>query len=329
MTGLDSSTKQNPQPRRPKISICIPTRNCAHFLIPAVESALRQTASDFEVLIVDNCSTDDTESVVHRLRERDSRIRYFRNAQDLGLVGNFNACLSYARGEYIKYLCADDLLLSDCVERMANCLDSHPSVTLVTAGRLIVDAAGRALSAKHYPGAARIVPGQEAIQRCLLDRHYIGEPTAVMFRKSAVRRGFNACYPQAVDIDMWFRLLEQGELETITEPLCMIRQHSGQSTRANIESGALIEDNVRLLEEYGSKAYINPTRFERMRHKIRIAWRIWISRKSLSRRRRDEIVEKYSHRVIYFLLMPPVSALIVAAGRIKRYTARTSANRAN
>ncbi len=325
MTVLSSMETPRTRSRRPKTSICVPTRNCAHFLVAAVESALHQTTGDFEVVIVDNGSVDDTESVVRNLMKQDSRLRYYRHPQDIGLIGNLNACLAHADGEYIKFLCADDMLLPDCVERMAAILDSNPSVALVTAGRLMTNAAGRPLSVKRYPGPARTVPGHQAIQRCLLDRHYIGEPTAVMFRRAAVDRGFNERYPQAVDIDMWFRLLEHGELKTITEPLCMIRQHNAQLTRANIQSGALIEDNVKLLEEYGNKAYLNPTRFEKMRHKIRIAWRIWISRKSLSRQRRDEIMDKYSSRVAYFLLMPPVAAMTAAVQWLVRL--RASVNR--
>src|SRR5688572_16156987 len=100
----------------PLVSICMPTYNAAEYLHDAIASALAQTFSDFELLIVDNCSTDNTLEIVAEFARSDSRIRVVRNPSNVGLVGNFNRCLIGARGEWVKFLLADDLLTHTCVE---------------------------------------------------------------------------------------------------------------------------------------------------------------------------------------------------------------------
>ena len=103
----------------PKISVCIPTYNYAHYISFAVESVLNQQFTDFELIIVDDCSKDNTEEVVSRFLY-DKRVSFEKNERNLGLVGNWNKCLSKARGEYIKFVFADDMLASDeALGRMA------------------------------------------------------------------------------------------------------------------------------------------------------------------------------------------------------------------
>jgi len=291
----------------PKVSVCIPTRNCARFLGQAVASAIGQSGQDLEVVIVDNCSTDNTESLVREMCLHDNRIRYYCNDRDLGLIGNLNKCLEYARGEYIKYVLADDLLLPGCIGEMVRCLDAHPSVVLVTGGRLVTDEHGKPLSLRRYSAKPGIVSGHEVIQRCLIGKNYIGEPTAVMFRKRDAARGFRADLAQLTDMEMWFYLLEQGDLFNVPEHLCAIRRHTEQLTNVNVKSGALVEDNVNLFEEYHYRPYITQTHLSMGKHKLRMAYRVWMSRKHMSTERRHFVLKHYSNRIIYYGLMPVVS----------------------
>lgn len=99
------------------------------------------------------------------------------------MAENFNKCLEYAQGTYIKFLCADDLLLPECLEQMAAALDAHHSVTLVCGSRMIIDETGKELKLKQYSSRDTIIPGGKAITRCLFGKNYIGEPTAIMFAR--------------------------------------------------------------------------------------------------------------------------------------------------
>ena len=117
----------------------------------AVESVLEQSFQDMELIIVDNCSTDGTAEWIAQKISKVSNVRFYQNATNIGLVGNFNACLAQARGEYIKFLCADDLLLSGGLWRMVEVLDADPSVTLVVGGRRLIDDNGRKIATRDMP----------------------------------------------------------------------------------------------------------------------------------------------------------------------------------
>src|SRR5688572_1854444 len=100
------------------VSICMPTYNGARYLRSAIESALSQTYPNFELLVVDDGSTDDTLTIAREFARLDSRIKVHQNTKRLGLAGNWNRSIDLAAGEWIKFLFQDDLLHSECVELM-------------------------------------------------------------------------------------------------------------------------------------------------------------------------------------------------------------------
>ena len=294
----------------PKISVCIPTFNNANYLRQAVESVLRQNDQDFEIIIVDNCSTDHTSTLVEDLQKKnDGRIRFYKNDRNIGLAGNFNKCLKNAHGIYIKFLCSDDVLLPECLEKMVAALDAHQSVTLVCTGRLIISEIGKKIGFKQYPSKDIIIRGSNATTKCLFGKNYIGEPTAVMFRKRDLTGNFREDLPQLMDMEMWFQLLEQGDLLSIGVPLCAIRLHSDQVTHTNKESGRLIDDNVKLFNEYSKKPYLEITPLLVMKRKLLMTYRVWVSRKFISESKKKMILEQYASKFAY-ILMPLVGHVV-------------------
>ena len=307
---------------KPKVSICIPTFNSENYLREAIESALRQNDQDLEIVIVDNCSTDHTGTLVKDFQKRgDRRIRFYKNDRNIGLVGNFNKCLEYAKGEYIKFLCSDDLLLPECIERMAAALDAHQSVSLVCSGRLFLNRNGEKLDFKKYSSAETIIRGSSATTRCLFGKNYIGEPTAVMFRKRDAGRYFREDLPQLMDMEMWLHLLEQGDLLNIGAPLCTIRLHPGQMTHTNIESGKLIDDNVKLFDEYSEKSLLEITPLLMMKRRMLMTYRVWVSRKFIPDSKKQMILERYASKSVY-MLMP----LVESAVSLSQYVMRRMRN---
>lgn len=131
------------RPALPLVSIAIPTYNRADsFLKEALESAVNQTYPNIEILVSDNCSEDETERVVEGFQ--DSRIRYFRQPQNIGSNKNCNFCLEHARGKYIVFLFDDDLLDTDFVETCINALPGH-EIGVVLTGAREIDKDGRIL----------------------------------------------------------------------------------------------------------------------------------------------------------------------------------------
>ena len=102
----------------PKVSICIPTYNGALYLEECLKSALAQTFADIEIVVVDDCSTDETFIIAEKFAKCDKRVKTFRNKTRLGLVENWNRSIRYSTGEWIKFLFQDDCLRQDCLREM-------------------------------------------------------------------------------------------------------------------------------------------------------------------------------------------------------------------
>ena len=245
-----------------RVSVCVPTYNYAEFIGQTIESILNQSYDDFELIIIDDNSADDTRSVVEPYARRDARIRFSVNPGNLGMVENWNLCLAQARGEYIKFVFGDDLLAaSNTLDLMVEALDADASVSLVCSARNIIDEHSRVLKVEsHF--ATGIMVGTEVISSCFLNnKNLIGEPSVVMFRKDQATRGFRLNYRQVVDLEMWFHLLEQGRLHFIDQPLCSFRVHSRQQTVQNRKNAADINDIFYLIEDYLGKEYITLSYF--------------------------------------------------------------------
>ncbi len=212
---------------RPLVSVCIPTYRGAEYLAQAIDSVLAQTLTDFELVIVDDQSPDDTEAIVARYT--DPRIRYLRNPVNLGPEGNWNRCLSEARGTYVKVLPHDDLLVPECLERQtaAFAADPHERLALVFSARTVIDADGRPRMRRGYPRACSgVIRAGTLIRQCLRrGTNLIGEPGAVLMRRSFAERtgAFNSAWPYVIDLEYWFRLLLLGDAWYDVAPLAAFR----------------------------------------------------------------------------------------------------------
>jgi len=115
----------------PKVSIVIPVYNRQNLVRRAIESALAQTFSEIEVVVVDNCSSDNTWSVVQEYRSHDPRLRCYRNNRNIGCVANWLKCLEISQGQYVKILFSDDWLEVNAIERLIYPLDGRDDTGLV------------------------------------------------------------------------------------------------------------------------------------------------------------------------------------------------------
>jgi glycosyltransferase involved in cell wall biosynthesis len=232
------------------VTLCIPTHNDAGVLGDALRSALSQDYPSLEILVLDNCSQDDTPAVVERLAAGDSRVRCVRHPQDLGMAGNFSAGVAMAKGDLVQVLCADDVLEPGCVSAMAGAMQRNPDAVLAACARTQADESLRPLRVLRARDRESVVPGPELVRECFVHGNRIGEPSAVMFRRAAAGGGFSTEYNQLVDLEMWFRLLLVGSGVLLPTPLCRIRLHDAQATQANIRSGRLVEDKRRLFRQF-------------------------------------------------------------------------------
>jgi glycosyltransferase involved in cell wall biosynthesis len=215
----------------PALTVAIPTYRGAAFIGAAIQSVLAQSFGDFELVVIDDNSPDDTGRVVRGFS--DPRIRYLRNLHNLGPQGNWNRCLAEARGRYFKLLPHDDLLMPHCLERQVGVLhaDTDERIALVSGARHVLGPDGRILMRRTYPGAGTGHVGGVAVMRSCVRRgtNLLGEPGAVMFRKSLADRvgPFDATDAYVIDLDYWFRLLTHGDAFICADVVSAFRVSGG------------------------------------------------------------------------------------------------------
>ena len=245
-----------------EVSVCIPVFNGARWIQHAVGSALEQTYTNLEVVVVDNASTDATLERVHEID--DPRIRLYANSHDLGAYRNFNRSLSLARGRYMQFLCADDILYPDCVEAMRRVFDSDPRVGLVFSRRDIEledpsDSAAVAWKEKHelthtrFGELQEVNNGEALLAAWISDQfasNWIGEPTNVMMSRECLRRTgtFPLHMNERGDMDLWARAMLFYRVGFVDRPLARYLVRSGSVTSVNRETGQAWLDKLWLLE---------------------------------------------------------------------------------
>ncbi|HEV2694120.1 MAG TPA: glycosyltransferase [Verrucomicrobiae bacterium] len=243
----------------PKVSVCIDVYNYADFLPKAIESALAQTLRDIEVIVVDDCSTDDSYAVACRYAKRDERVRVHKNPKNLGMVKNRNVCLKLAQGEFVKFVHADDYLCApDALSKLVARMESNPAVSLVACAMQNVreDGSVEGRSPRYFM-EKRLLAGTTIIQRCLLEqKNLIGGPSATLFRRDRAGRGFDENYFHAADLEMWLHLLEQGCFGYVDEPLVAYRWHDRQQTEKDRGTLTQANDQRAILDTYLDKPYL-------------------------------------------------------------------------
>jgi glycosyltransferase involved in cell wall biosynthesis len=236
----------------PKISVLIPVFNGERFLAECLDSVLAQDFDSFEIVISDDCSTDGTGKIIERYAAADGRIRWWRNETNLRQAGNLNLCLRAARGEFIKFVFADDKLLKPfALRRLAGLLQADDSIALATSASWVIDARSELLESRQNFPRSVVWEGGQMMAHCLaVDGNAIGEPSLTMFRRAQAERGFDPRFLQGIDLEMWFHLLEQGRCAFVAEPLAAWRRHEAQQTALTRRTGACADEHLLLLQTY-------------------------------------------------------------------------------
>ena len=232
MTIAASSPSPTDHVTRPAVSICIPAYQAQRHLQATLDSALSQDSDDFEVVIVDNNSSDGTRRLLERLT--DPRVRVMRNDVTVPMIDNFNIAVRSSRGRCVKVVCADDILTPDCVRVQAAALDAMPEVTLVSARTHFIDDDGQMMRPdRGLPGIVGRQPAEHVVRRIVRSgTNPIGPPVAAMFRRADFDRcgGFRPVTSFLTELDLWVRLLGDGEFYGVPGTLAAFRIASDSTT---------------------------------------------------------------------------------------------------
>lgn len=205
----------------PKVSVIVMVYNSAQYLTACLDSLCRQTMSDFEVLLVDDASTDESPLICRRYTESDHRFRLIRFEQNKGLSFSRAKSLLEAHGEYVAILDSDDITHERRLEKQADWLDSHPETVLVAGYYEIIDCNERRLrKIFRSPLTDEEVRLRIAFGNCL------GHST-VMFRKDPALAcgGYNSQMKAGEDMEFYSRIMTLGSAAVIPEVLAYYRIH--------------------------------------------------------------------------------------------------------
>ena len=224
----------------PSVSVVITTYNRARLLPRAIESA-QNAGSDLEVIVVDDCSTDETPEVCAKMRG----IRYVRLNTNQGLASARNAGIAESRSEFIAFLDDDDLRLPGSIDKQLQTLAADDRIALCYGQALIGDAQRQLPTGEIYP----LDCPQGDVFWDLLEENFIPMPT-VLVRKSSLcsEGGFNTTLTLIEDWDMWLRLSERFSLAALVEPVAIYRKAVAESGQMCSSGAALCKQAVRVQE---------------------------------------------------------------------------------
>ena len=222
----------------PTVSVIIPTYNSARYVTAAVESVLAQTYKDFEILVIDDGSTDETELVMDKYQ---APVRYLRQTNG-GVSVARNHGIAESRGHYVAFLDADDVWLPHKLERQLTSLQEHPECRACYTALITVN--------DDLVTTGKIVSQREAsaLEDLLLRGNVVGTPSSVMCERALLveQKGFDPSLSQCADWDLWLRLATTTEFLYLDEPLIKYRQHNQNMSR---NAPLLEQDSVRVLEK--------------------------------------------------------------------------------
>lgn len=234
----------------PAISVCMPTYNGAAYLREAIDSVLNQSFTDFELIITDDCSKDDTLDIVESYD--DPRIRACRNDKNKGLVGNWNECLAKAQGRYIQFFFQDDIMARDSLKRKFEMMEQDDSIALCFSASCIVDSNDKVTMRRRPYKKTQIFDGKDFALKSFRSHNLYGEPSNVMLKHAVMQEvgSFNPKLSYTPDWEYWIRMSLHGNVGYIDEELSYFRVADTSTTSKLFaeKDGVLAQDDRDFIE---------------------------------------------------------------------------------
>lgn len=236
----------------PLVSVVTPVHNTAEYLATCIESVLAQSYSNFEYIIVENCSDDGSGDVADRFASSDPRIKVIRTERLLPQVENYNFAMSHisASSAYTKMCQADDWLYPTCLEEMVSLGIKHPSVGLISS----YSASGEEIENVGLDSNVCVLPGVDAGRLFFTEGQFLfGTPTTVMYRSDIVRNR-NPFYETArlhEDTEACFEILRTSDFGFVHQVLSHCRVHDESITASAMDMMPRLIDRLIIVKRYG------------------------------------------------------------------------------
>lgn len=212
------------------VSVIMPAYNAEKYIAEAINSILNQTFTDFELIIIDDCSIDNTVDIIKKFK--DSRIHFYQNENNLGIAKNLNRALDLAVGNYIARMDSDDISLPERLEKQVKYLEGHPNIAVVGTG---IECFGVCWDKRIFSVSS------EQLKVDLLFSSCFAHPT-VMMRADIIGKNalhYDPYFSKMEDYDLWCRVAEKHEIASLPEVLLKYRVHTGQVTQSFSEENVI------------------------------------------------------------------------------------------
>lgn len=241
----------------PLVSICIPTYNGACYIKETLSSCLKQTYPLKEIIIADDGSTDGCREIIQEFANQHDNIHVFYNEINLGLVGNWKRCVELAKGDWIKFIFQDDIMMEDCVEKMmSTCMNHQTRMAICARAFIFENNADKKIRAyytnelsraeKLFTGKIKFEPEETGmLLPSFVIENVLGEPICTLFHRSLYDEigGFNATFRQMVDYEFSMKAVLSAPFCMISEKLVHFRVH-GASTTGTTHAGSSQKNQV-------------------------------------------------------------------------------------
>lgn len=238
------------------ISICIPTFNSSKHIIECINSVLNQSYSDFEIIISDNNSTDNTIDLIKSINSK--KITLYQNKSNIGMAENFIKVCELANGKFIKLLASDDVLEPKALEKSINTFKDNPNLSLVVTSKKLINNNSKTII-KNFSSLKDGRYESKFILKKIIKsgRNPIGEPSFSIFKKIDYFNvgGFDKKQSLFLDLDLWFRLLKIGDLYFLNTPLGGFRIQPESNSVRNSGFKSYISW-LKMIEENGVNKFI-------------------------------------------------------------------------
>jgi len=215
----------------PRLTVALPVYNGEKYLAESLEALLGQSYEDFELIISDNASTDGTADICRRYGEQDSRIRYVRQARNIGCAPNHNFVVKEARGELFKWASDDDLYARDMLGCCVDALDRYPHVVLANSWTAMIDSSGAITKALEYPVATADPRAPERFRSMMFDGWF--DDIGGVIRTKVLRRMSLNSYHLA-DRSLTTEIGLHGPFYQVPDWLYFRRDHPERAERAHL-----------------------------------------------------------------------------------------------
>ena len=247
----------------PKVSVLVPVYNASPFLRATIRSVLNQTFTDFELILINDCSKDDSEKVISEFK--DKRIRYYKNDCNLGISPTRNKLMDLAKGEYLAVLDNDDIMKPNRLYKQVAFLDHHPDISAVGSYFELFDSIGHKFFRKFILSLGIVwCHPKEPKPEDWLKGIALAHPTAMLRRKDFVSNNirYNELYTPAEDYDLFKQAVFKGlKLANIPEILMLYNLHGDNCSIQQKEK--IVAATKKVQKEFASFLSLPPKKYPR------------------------------------------------------------------